>query len=211
MDINNQRIEYSKDNIDFSDPPSHPLDLFKDWFSFELKHNLNEANACVLSTVNNDNIPSSRVILLKQIVDSGFIFFTNYQSSKAIHISNNSNVALNFYWHNSERQVRVSGKAKKISASDSDIYFKQRPIDSKIGAWVSSQSKIINMDHQFTEEVDKIKREFLYKEIERPKFWGGYCIEPIKIEFWQGRPSRLHDRLLYSFINNNWLIQRLSP
>ena len=210
LDLNNLRENYHLDHIDFSNVRKNPIDLFIDWFNFEKSNNYKDANACVLSTVNSDNIPSSRVVLLKYLKNDEFIFFTNYNSNKGKEISCNNNVCLNFFWVNSERQVRINGKATKISDDDSNDYFNSRPIESQIGSCVSSQSEIIDIDHDFTNDIERFKLLHENKKIKRPNHWGGYSINPHKIEFWQGRPSRLHDRLLYEKCKNDWVFKRLS-
>jgi pyridoxamine 5'-phosphate oxidase len=143
--------------------------------------------------------------------ENGFTFFTNYQSSKAKDIDVNPNVALNFYWPELERQVRITGIAKKIAMNDSDTYFESRPRDSQMGAWLSDQSKVINLDYNFADTLNSLQTKFKDKSLTRPLHWGGYCISPNKVEFWQGRPSRLHDRLVYEIDGNKWNKKRLSP
>ena len=211
MDIKNLRINYNKSKIDFNYILDDPILFFMNWFKEALEVNKDDANACVLSTVSNESIPSSRVVLLKDVTEQGFVFFTNYNSSKAKEMNNNKNVALNFYWSQLERQVRITGMAEQIPVEESDKYFKTRPRDSQIGAWVSEQSNSIQLKFNFKKIITEIENKFNDKEVERPPHWGGYCINPYRIEFWQGRPSRLHDRILYSLENNNWKIERLSP
>ena len=211
MDIKNLRLNYKKSTIDFKNLAKNPIQYFMNWFEDALKVSKQEANACVLSTISSDNYPSSRVVLLKEVNESGFTFFTNYKSSKAKDIDANPNVALNFYWPELERQVRIEGIAKKIMINDSDTYFKSRPRESQMGAWLSDQSKVIGLDYNFIETLNSLESKFKDKEVERPLHWGGYCIEPIKIEFWQGRPSRLHDRLEYKIENGKWIYKRLAP
>ena len=211
MDIKNLRLNYKKSTIDFKNLAKNPIQYFMNWFEDALKVNKQEANACVLSSVSSDNCPSSRVVLLKGINENGFTFFTNYKSSKAKDIDANPNVALNFYWPELERQVRIVGIAKKITINDSDTYFKSRPRESQMGAWLSDQSKVIGLDYNFMETLNSLESKFKDKEVERPLHWGGYCIEPIKVEFWQGRPSRLHDRLEYKREDGKWIYKRLAP
>jgi pyridoxamine 5'-phosphate oxidase len=211
MDIKNLRLNYKKSTIDFKNLAKNPIQYFMNWFEDALKVNKQEANACVLSSVSSDNCPSSRVVLLKGVTENGFTFFTNYKSSKAKDIDANPNVALNFYWPELERQVRIAGIAKKIMINDSDTYFKSRPRESQMGAWLSDQSTVIGLDYNFMDTLNSLESKFKDKEVERPIHWGGYCIEPIKVEFWQGRPSRLHDRLEYKIEDGKWIYKRLAP
>ncbi len=211
MDLRNMRSDYQKSKIDFENLDDNPITFFLKWFHEALEISDNEANACVLSTVSSDHKPSSRVVLLKNINDRGFTFFTNFESDKSIDIENNKNVALNFYWPELERQVRISGEAGKINYKDSDAYFRSRPRASQLGTWLSNQSTSISLDHNFTESLTKLEAKFKGKDVTRPSHWGGYCIDVDKIEFWQGRPSRFHDRVLYEFDTDNWSKRRLAP
>ena len=211
MDLKNLRLNYKKSSIDFKNLEDNPISFFLKWFDDALKVNKDEANACVLSTVSVENKPSSRVVLLKSVNEKGFTFFTNYKSNKSLDIQNNPNVSLNFYWPELERQVRITGIAEQISPKDSDEYFKNRPRESQMGAWLSHQSTSIGLYYDFMDTLNKLESSFKGKDIERPLHWGGYCIIPSKIEFWQGRPSRLHDRLLYELDENVWNKKRLAP
>lgn len=211
MDLKNLRLNYKKSAIDFKNLEDNPISFFLKWFDDALKVNKDEANACVLSTVSVENKPSSRVVLLKSVNEKGFTFFTNYKSNKSLDIQNNPNVSLNFYWPELERQVRITGIAEQISPKDSDEYFKNRPRESQMGAWLSHQSTSIGLYYDFMDTLNKLESTFKGKDIERPLHWGGYCIIPSKIEFWQGRPSRLHDRLLYELDENVWNKKRLAP
>ena len=211
MDLKNLRLNYKKSSIDFKNLTDSPIEFFLTWFDEALKVNKYEANACVLSTISAQNTPTSRVVLLKSVHEKGFIFFTNYKSNKSTDIENNNNVALNFYWPELEKQVRITGKAIKISTKDSDSYFKSRPRESKMGAWLSHQSTEIGLYYNFMETLNNLESKFKGKEVERPLNWGGYCIEANSIEFWQGRPSRLHDRLLYELNGTIWNKKRLAP
>lgn len=208
MDIKNLRKNYNLGSIDFTDINSNPIAFFSHWFKEALEKEDREVNAFVLSTVNIDNIPSSRVVLLKNIEEKGFVFFTNYNSSKAQDIEINKHVSMNFYWPKLERQVRIIGFVKKISEEESNNYFKNRPRESQIGAVISSQSKQIDLDFNFQELIDKFNHQ---DAIKKPMHWGGFFVSPIKIEFWQGKPSRLHDRLAYELIDGNWIYKRISP
>lgn len=211
MDLSNIRTDYKKSKIDFKNLESNPINLFVKWFEDALKVKKEEANSCVLSTIDSDNRPTSRVVLLKSVNDYGFVFFTNYNSQKSININNNKHVAINFFWQELEKQVRISGNAKKLDAESSDAYFKTRPRESQMGAWISPQSKNIPLDYNFKDDLDSLKNKFSGKPIKRPAYWGGYIIQPYKIEFWQGRPSRLHDRILYELNGKVWKKIRLAP
>lgn len=211
MDLKNMRLNYKKSKIDFENLDENPISFFIKWFNDALAVNKNEANACVLSTVSCDGKPSSRVVLLKAVSVKGFSFFTNYRSDKSIDIQNNKHVALNFYWSELERQVRISGEAEKIDENDSDDYFKSRPRESQMGAWLSDQSTSIDLHYNFTDSLTVLENKFKGKEVTRPSYWGGYNIDANKIEFWQGRPSRFHDRVLYEFDGRNWNKKRLAP
>ena len=211
MDLKNLRLNYKKSSIDFKNLEDNPISFFLKWFDDALKLNKDEANACVLSTVSVENKPSSRVVLLKSVNEKGFTFFTNYKSNKSLDIQNNPNVSLNFYWPELERQVRITGVSEQISPKDSDEYFKNRPRESQMGAWLSHQSTSIGLYYDFMDTLNKLESTFKGKDVERPLHWGGYCIIPSKIEFWQGRPSRLHDRLLYEFVEKVWNKKRLAP
>jgi pyridoxamine 5'-phosphate oxidase len=211
MDLKNLRLNYGKNKIDFNNLESNPIIFFKSWFEVASKNTNSEANACVLSTITKLNTPDSRVVLLKDITNNGFVFFTNFNSSKSLDIINNNDVSLNFYWPEIERQVRINGTVTKINRKESVEYFQSRPRESQLGAWLSEQSSSINFDHSFDSELNIIEDKFKDKDIECPLYWGGYCVKPLKFEFWQGRPSRLHDRLLYEFESNSWKLKRLAP
>ena len=211
MDIRNVRLDYKKSAINFNDLEDNPIKYFLNWFADALAINKDEANACVLSTVSENNLPSSRVVLLKGVNEDGFTFFTNYKSNKSKDIEVNPNVALNFYWPELERQVRISGVVEKIATKVSDKYFKTRPRESQMGAWISEQSKEIDLHDNLREIINIFESKFKGKEVERPLHWGGFCIVPSRVEFWQGRPSRLHDRLLYKLEGDEWSKERLAP
>ena len=209
--IVNIREEFKKSEIDFKNLPDYPLELFHSWFDMALEVDKDNAIAFVLSTVSSEMVPSSRIVLLRGVTEEGFTFFTNYESRKAKDIEKNNIVSLNFYWEKLEKQVRITGKAVKISAAESDKYFGGRPRKSQLGAWSSNQSKVIDLYYKLMNKVEKFEGLFEGKKVERPLHWGGYCVEISTIEFWQGRPSRLHDRLLYTKERNNWKKERLAP
>ena len=190
-----------------------PIEQFKHWMNDAIEHKQKEPNAMVLSTIDEKGAPSSRVVLVKEIDSNGIVFYTNYNSDKASHINKKPSVALNFNWLDLQRQVRMEGHVEKIDAERATTYFQSRPKSSQIGAWVSEQSKII-ASREILENA-KLVLEEKYKDVEvlpKPPHWGGYKVVPHQIEFWQGRRSRLHDRLRYIKLkNNNWDIVRVSP
>lgn len=204
------REDFVKFKIDIKNLPDEPYPLFSEWIGAALEQDEN-ANAFVLSTVSKSSVPSSRVVLLRAFDKEGFCFFTNYTSAKAQDIEHNNSVSMNFYWASFERQVRIQGNATKISAKESDAYFQSRPRESQLGAWVSDQSSIIGLYFKFAKTMEEIESKFTGKPVERPHYWGGYKINPTSIEFWQGRPFRLHQRIRYTKDNNHWKIDRLAP
>ena len=210
MNIADLRKDYSTRELSESDVNPDPILQFEAWFSEALDSEINEPNAMALATVDAHGKPSCRIVLLKGFDAEGFVFFTNYLSRKGSDISQNPQAAITFFWHGLERQVRIEGKVEKIPEQDSDLYFELRPEGSKIGAWTSPQSQPISK-----RELLDNQREFEQKyngiTVPRPPYWGGYIIVPEMIEFWQGRPSRLHDRIVYQKKGNNWTIQRIAP
>lgn len=208
--IKNLREDFNSHKIDFKDLPKHPISLFHHWIEKELQEH-KKAISFVLSTISKDTTPSSRVVLLRDFDEDGFTFFTNYKSAKSIDIEKNNKVALNFYWPDSQRQVRIVGNAEKISAKESEQYFSSRPRESQLGAWISEQSKIIDLSFKLTIKMEKLKNTFKGKIVEKPKYWGGYKVKPISLEFWQGRPFRLHQRIRYTVSKNEWKTERLAP
>jgi pyridoxamine 5'-phosphate oxidase len=209
--IANIRNEYKLDGLLEQDAHENPLKQFEKWFEEVIKSDIDESNAMVLSTCVS-NKPSSRVVLLKGIDAHGFVFFTNYQSKKGKSMALNPQVSLNFFWKELERQVRVEGLVEKVTAEESDIYFASRPRASQIGAWVSAQSEVIPDRETLAQQVQNIEAKFEGVAVSRPPHWGGYRVIPHYIEFWQGRPSRLHDRIAYTLNeDHSWKIERLSP
>lgn len=210
--IFNMRKVYQLQSLFEKDLNENPIAQFETWWQQAVESKIEEPNAMALATCNMSGKPSARIVLLKEIKDNGFVFFTNYQSRKGKEIEENPFVSLLFFWKELERQVRIEGKIKKISAAESDDYFNSRPPESRIGAWSSPQSTVINNRDTLQKNVEKYTSQFGTKNIPRPEFWGGYIVEPYCIEFWQGRPGRLHDRLQYSLTENNeWIIKRLAP
>lgn len=186
------------------------MEQFIHWFSDAQNSNIMEPNAFVLSTAQN-NQPHSRTVLVKEIEEDGFVFYTNYLSEKAKHIETNNQVAANFTWLDLERQIRFFGTCVRVPKDQSDIYFEKRPRSSQIGAWASKQSQSLDHRKQLEKQWAYYTEKFKNKEIPRPSFWGGYKIIPTMVEFWQGRPSRMHDRILYKYENSKWTISRVSP
>ncbi len=212
-DIGSYRKSYDKSELLESTIPEDPINLFNRWFhEVEDFGGVDEVNAMTVSTIGLDGFPKSRVLLLKQFTYEGFIFYTNYNSEKGRAIANNPNVCLSFYWHSLERQVIIKGIAEKTSDNISDGYFESRPTGSKLGALVSNQSEVILSRTILEESLKQLEKDFEGKDIPRPKFWGGFLVRPIEVEFWQGRPNRLHDRIRYHFQEDyTWKIERLSP
>lgn len=210
-DIFHLRRDFTLQTLDESDILCNPIKQFEKWFNEAIESQVLEPNAMDLATVGISNKPSSRIVLLKQVKNNGFVFFTNYDSRKAKDIEENKYVSLNFVWHELERQIRIEGEAYKISPTESDSYFEVRPTGSKLGAWASPQSSVIPNRNYLEKLVADFNIKFEGKDIPRPQNWGGYIVEPNIIEFWQGRKSRLHDRLRYKKIDDSWDIERLAP
>jgi len=189
-----------------------PIDLFQRWFQDALRAKLALPEAMTLATVNSEGRPAARMVLLKQVDHEGFVFFTNYNSSKAAELETNNAAALVFHWASMERQVRVEGHVVKTSDAESTAYFQTRPRESQIGAWASPQSEIIESRAVLEQRKTEVEQEYQGKQIDRPPYWGGYRLVPDRIEFWKGRIGRLHDRIVYSrAVDGAWTTQRLAP
>ena len=212
-DLSNYRKSYEKSELLENTISEDPINLFHKWFH-EVKDlgGVEEVNAMTVSSIGLDNFPKARVVLLKQYNEEGFIFYTNYNSEKGKSILHNPNVCLSFFWHSLERQVIIKGIAEKTSDIVSDNYFASRPEGSQLGAVVSDQSEIIPNRDFLERKLKVLEKQWEGKQIPRPAYWGGFLVRPISVEFWQGRPNRLHDRILYTLQEDfNWKIDRLAP
>ncbi len=212
-DLSNYRKSYNKSELLETNIPEDPINLFNRWFhEVEDFGGDGEINAMTVSTFGLDGFPKSRILLLKQFTYEGFVFYTNYNSEKGKSIADNPNVCLSFFWSTHERQVIIKGIAEKTSKNISDGYFESRPTGSKLGAIVSNQSEVISSRNVLEEGLKQLEKDFEGKEIPRPKNWGGFLVRPIEVEFWQGRPNRLHDRIRYQLQKDySWKIDRLAP
>ena len=205
------RREYSDHSLNRSDLPENPLKLFEDWMSNAISGDVAEPLAMALSTANLSGKPSSRIVLLRHYSERGFVFYTNYKSRKADEILQNPLATMNFFWPEQDRQIIINGKITKTSKDESDAYFKSRPLKSQISALISDQSKPISSRDYLEDLFSKKLKEFSEKKIKRPAYWGGFCLVPDNMEFWQGRPHRLNDRIYYSKESGVWIKQRLAP
>ena len=212
MNLADMRRNYTRDGLSEESAAADPFTQFRTWFEQALQADLAEPNAMALATVNPQGQPSQRTVLLKAYDAKGFVFYTNYTSAKAADIAQNPQVCLLFTWLDLERQVKIQGRAEKISAAESLRYFASRPFGSRLGAWVSHQSSIISSRKLLEMKLDEMKRKFAGGEVPLPSFWGGFRVRPTLIEFWQGRENRLHDRLQYTPADGEgWKIERLAP
>jgi len=212
MSLSDLRREYALAGLLESDLDPDPFKQFDKWFQQALNAGLPEPNAMTLATATLDGKPSIRVVLLKDLDERGFVFFTNYESQKGRQLSANPQAALAFHWIELERQVCINGRVARISREESERYFRSRPVGSQLGAWASQQSQVVGSRKVLEDRLDQLTREYENKPIPVPPYWGGYRVVPDMIEFWQGRPNRLHDRLRYTCqAGNQWLIERLSP
>ena len=216
-DLADMRLSYQKGGLNEDDVSKNPFEQFDQWFDEANNADLTEPNAMILATVNPELHPTTRTVLLKYFDESGFVFFTNFKSEKSRHIEHNPNVSLQFLWLDLERQIRIEGKAEKVSTAESLRYFSRRPKGSQIGAWVSHQSEIISSKAVLKAQYEKLVAKFKDGEVPYPDFWGGYKVVPSKMEFWQGGENRLHDRIVYEKNTNQevndlaWSIKRLAP
>lgn len=210
QNIANIRRDYKLLTLNEEDVATNPIEQFNSWFSQAVQSQIDEVNAMCLSTVEN-NKPSSRIVLLKDVNEQGFSFFTNYQSRKGQQLAANPNASLCFFWKELERQVRIEGTINKLDEKLSDDYFNTRPLGSKLGAWASPQSSVIESRKVLEEREANYQQQF-GEQVTRPPHWGGYMLQPNYLEFWQGRSNRLHDRICYTLQENGeWKIERLAP
>ena len=212
-DLSNHRKNYDKDALLEANTPNNPIELFRDWFlAADESDFVHEANAMNISTIGLDGFPKNRMVLLKKFTWEGFIFYSNYNSEKGKAIAKNPNVCLSFFWQTSERQIIIKGVAEKLPENLSDGYFESRPDGSKLGAWASNQSEVVSSRDELDKTLKDYETKFRNSEILRPEKWGGYIVKPISIEFWQGRPNRMHDRIRYTLqADFNWKKERLAP
>jgi pyridoxamine 5'-phosphate oxidase len=209
--INTLRHDFSKQTLDESDVNKSPFLQFEKWFKEAVDAHVNEPNAMTVATASTSGMPAARILLLRNFNENGFVFYSNYVSRKGEEIDANPQCALLFFWPELERQVRIEGVLEKQTAEESDIYFNTRPRTSKLGAWTSPQSKVVANRKALDDAYEEMSKQYPTDNVPRPPHWGGYVLKPSSIEFWQGRPSRMHDRILYTLVDSNWKIERLAP
>lgn len=210
-DIADIRRDYEGGSLDESRVPADPLTMFDEWFALARDTDPDDANAMTLSTVDSQGFPHARVVLLKGFDQRGMVFFTNYNSHKGSELANVPQAALTFWWPQLARQVRIEGSVEQVSEAESDEYFASRPRGSQLGAWIATQSVVIPDRNWIEERQQRFEQAYEGQEIPRPVHWGGYRVKPEMIEFWQGQPSRLHDRVRYQLRDRNWEVVRLAP
>ncbi|MBB1150744.1 MULTISPECIES: pyridoxamine 5'-phosphate oxidase [unclassified Myroides] len=213
-DLSNYRKSYEKQVLIETEVDQNPMMQFRHWFcEVEDFGGVEEVNAMTVSSIGLDGFPKARVVLLKSYDENGFVFFTNYNSEKGKAILANPQVCLSFFWPSMERQVIIKGIAKKVSEQQSDNYFDSRPLGSRLGAIVSNQSEVVSSYDELVQALKTLENNAVEGEVKRPKNWGGFCVAPVSIEFWQGRPNRLHDRIRYTLTEDqlDWTLERLAP
>jgi pyridoxamine 5'-phosphate oxidase len=211
MDLFDLREEYTSELLDEKTVPFNPIELFKRWFTEAQNVKIYEPNSFTLATADKNNTPYARILLLKAFDNNGFTFFTNYNSSKGRQLFENPQAAMVFHWGELERQVRITGNVEQLSDAESDKYFETRPVGSRLGAWASPQSQVIEGRAWLEARHHEFRQHYKHGQIPRPKNWGGYLLIPETIEFWQGRPNRLHDRIEYFREGDDWEKRRLAP
>ncbi|MBL4643920.1 MAG: pyridoxamine 5'-phosphate oxidase [Flavobacteriaceae bacterium] len=212
-DLSNHRKSYEKQELLKSNCPENPIELFQQWFLHaDASEMVDEANAMTISSIGLDGFPKNRIVLLKKYTWEGFIFYTNYNSEKGKAIAANNNVCLSLFWPGLEQQIIIKGTAEKLAENLSDGYFESRPDGSKLGAWASNQSEVVDSRESLDKSLKSFEKKYNQQEIPRPNHWGGFLIKPISLEFWQGRPNRMHDRIRYTLQKDfSWKIERLAP
>lgn len=209
--INSVRRDFAAKPLTRQDLDENPLEQFAKWMEEAVNAQILDPYAMCLSTVNAAGHPSSRIVYWRDVESNGFVFYTNYNSRKGIEIAANPYVALNFHWSEIDRQIRIEGPIKKVSEETSDKYWASRPRESRIGACASSQSSIVSSPNQLANDFKELQEKYKDVEIPRPAHWGGYVVEPERLEFWQGRPNRMHDRFVYIKSGDGWVMEQLSP
>lgn len=210
--VQRDRRDFKNEPLDESHLEKDPFTHFEKWFEQALKSQIQEPYAFTLATASSDGFPSARVLYMRDVTKRGISFFTNYNSDKGKDLAENPQCTANFFWLELDRQVRFAGNARKLSVEESDAYFRSRPRESQFGAWASDQSSTLTNRKELLDKLESFKEKFKDKEVPRPEHWGGYMIVPHRVEFWQGRESRLHDRILYSLEDGGaWATSRLSP
>ena len=210
--LHDYRKSYEKGELSENSVDENPMQQFRKWF-YEVQNSggVDEVNAMTVNTIGTDGFPKGRVVLLKKYDEYGFYFYTNYESEKGKAIANNNKVSLSFFWPNMERQIIIKGTAEKTSEADSTNYFHSRPKGSQLGAVVSHQSEVVESREVLEKNLAELEKKYETEEVPKPDNWGGILVKPISIEFWQGRPNRLHDRIRYRLKDNDWVIERLAP
>lgn len=211
ISIADLRLNYTRQQLTEADVHPNPIQQFQTWFEQAVAAQLPEPNAMTLATANRAGVPSARIVLLKGLDDRGFVFYTNYESRKGQELAENPQAALVFLWTSLERQVRIQGRVERVADDETLAYFQSRPFESRLGAWASDQSQVIPDREVLEQRYRELQETYRDQEVPRPPHWGGYRVTPHEIEFWQGRPSRLHDRLRYRLENGKWRIDRLAP
>lgn len=211
MTIADLRKEYTLNGLDVTDVDPNPITQFRQWFDAALQADIPEPNAMHLATVSAEGRPSGRIVLVKGVDERGFAFYTNYESQKGRELINHPMASLTFFYPELERQIRIEGRVEKVSPEESDQYFNSRPRGSQLGAWVSPQSEIIANRAELENRQQELEKQFAEQSVPRPPHWGGFRVVPDRMEFWQGRPSRLHDRIRYRLLAGGWIIERVAP